>query len=393
LVRGLCEKYLGKEANTWRVNEVINHIKRSTYIKRDEIDSDIKLLCVNNGILNTNTRELKPHTSDIIFLNRVPIDYDPDADCPKIKKFISEIVPEGDIPLIREIFGYCLYRNYSLDKAFLLIGEGSNGKSTLLNLLTKFLGRENVSSISLQDLDTNRFAIAEFYGKLANIYADLTDRALNHTGKFKMLTGGDIISAERKFKGQFLFDNHAKLIFSCNKVPESRDDTTAFYRRWIMINFPHKFEGENKNPNILEEIATEEEMSGLLNWALEGLHRLLRNKQFSNSITTEEIRNQYIKQSNPVLAFIEDMLIPDTQGEISKEELYRTFCDYCEKIGLPTKAKNVFGRELPRYVAVESGQTREKGHIWRGIRLVNTEMEDNDRAEERLNGLDGHYEA
>jgi len=333
-----------------------------------------------------------PHTPDIIFLNKIPVNYTIDAGCPKIKEFISEIVPESDILLTQEMFGYCLYRDYSLDKAFLLIGEGSNGKSTLLNLLTKFLGKENVSSISLQDLDTNRFAIAELHGKLANIYADLPDLALNHTGKFKMLTGGDIISAERKFKGHFTFVNYAKLIFSCNKVPESRDDTTAFYRRWCIINFPNKFEGENRNPNILEEISTEEELSGLLNWALEGLHRLLKNKQFSNSITTEEIREQYIKQSNPVLAFVEDRLISDSQGEISKDELYRAFCDYCEEIGLPTKAKNVFGRELPRYIAVDSGQTREKGRIWRGIRLIGMDMDGSMREDEPFNSLEGYYE-
>lgn len=367
IIKKTIENILGKEGNTYRVNETLNHIKRSTYIDRKSIEIHPELLCLQNGILNIGTGELMPHTPDIIFLNKIPVTYNTDADCPKIKKFISEIVSESDIPLIQEMAGYCLYRDYSLDKAFLLIGEGSNGKSTLLNLITKFLGKENVSSISLQDLDTNRFAIAELHGKLANTYADLPDRALNHTGKFKMLTGGDIISAERKFKGHFTFTNYAKLIFSCNKVPESRDDTTAFYRRWIMINFPHKFEGKNKNPNILEEITTEDELSGLLNWALEGLRRLLKNGHFSNSITTEEIREQYIKQSNPVLAFVEDRLISDSQGEISKDELYRLFCDYCEEVGLPTKAKNVFGRELPRYIAVDSGQTRDKGTVWRGI--------------------------
>jgi len=367
IIKKTIENILEKESNTYRVNETLNHIKRSTYIDRRNIETHPELLCLQNGILDIKRDELLSHTPDIIFLNKIPVRYDPDADCPKIKKFISEIVPASDILLIQEMAGYCLYRDYSLDKAFLLIGEGSNGKSTLLNLLTKFLGKENVSSISLQDLDTNRFAVAELHGKLANVYADLPDRALNHTGKFKMLTGGDIISAERKFKGHFTFINYAKLIFSCNKVPESRDDTTAFYRRWIMINFPNKFEGENINPNILEEISTEEELSGLLNWALEGLRRLLKNGHFSNSITTEEIREQYIKQSNPVLAFVEDRLISDSQGEISKDELYRLFCDYCEEVGLPTKAKNVFGRELPRYIAVDSGQTRDKGTVWRGI--------------------------
>jgi len=368
-IKAKAEQVLGKEATTHRVNEVENHIRRSTYMKRQEIEDKIEFLCLKNGVLDIQTRELSPHSPQHIFLNQVPVTYNPDKDCPKIKGFIIQMVPSGDILVIQELFGYCLWRDYSLDKAFLFIGEGSNGKSTLLNLLIRFLSREVVAGVALQDLDRNRFATAELYGKLANVHADLPDRALRHTGKFKMLTGGDLIYAERKFKGHFPFVNYAKLIFSCNKIPETKDDTTAFYRRWIIINFPHKFEGENDDPNVLDKIITEDELSGLLNWALEGLDRVLQNGRFTYSKTTDEIREDYIKKSNPVLAFVEDCLKSDPQGEIPKDVLYRAFCGYCTSVGLPTKANNVFARELLRYITVASGQEHGGRTVWRGIAL------------------------
>ena len=238
---------------------------------RSQISDSVDLLCVGNGILNLSTKELQPHTPKKIFLNKIPVDYNPAADCPRIKQFFNEVCYEEDIPILQELFGYCLYRSYPIHKAAMFLGEGSNGKSVTINLLRKFLGHENVSSKELRELINDRFAVVELYGRLANVCADISPDALKRTGIFKALTGGDLITGARKFKGSFSFVNYAKLIFSANKLPMSPDKSYAFYRRWILISFPNTFEGENRNPNILEEISTPEELSGLLNWALEGL--------------------------------------------------------------------------------------------------------------------------
>ena len=379
-IKSICEDVLKEDANTHRVAEVINHIRRSTYKNRREIAANNpNLLCVRNGILDLSEIwdgkiKLLPHTPDMVFLKKLPVEYNPDTDCPKIKNFIRQIVRKEDVAIIQEMVGYCLWKRYDIDKAFLLIGEGANGKSTLLELIIGLLGKQNVSSIALQELENNRFAKAELYGKLANIYADLPDKALTHTGIFKMLTGGDLISAERKFKGHIKFVNYAKLIFSCNKIPEAREDTSAFYRRWIIINFPYKFEGKDVDPHILEKIATSDELSGFLNWALEGLSRLLKNGRFSHSKTTEEMREEYIMASNPVLAFVEKCIEPDAEAWIEKDELYLAFCNFCKDVGLPIKAKNVFARELPMYVNVSvERKTTEDGRarVWSGIKLNN----------------------
>jgi putative DNA primase/helicase len=118
-----------------------------------------------------------------------------------------------------QIFAYCLYKNTNTEKAFLCMGEhGDNRKGTLLKLLEHFLGLENVSHSSLQDLDNDRFAKADSYGKLANICGDLQSKKLSHTGNFKMLASGDIIRAQRKYGCPFDFSSHAKLTYSTNEI-------------------------------------------------------------------------------------------------------------------------------------------------------------------------------
>ena len=165
----------------------------------------------------------------------------------------------------------------------MLTGSGANGKSTLLNLLNAFLGADNISKVPLQELDENRFKRAELFGELANVFVDLDSRALQSLTYFKTITSGDDIDAERKFRNPFFFKPFAKLIFSANEIPKSNDKTFAYYRRWILILFPNKFVGKADNKHLIDELTTPKELSGLLNRALRGLDRLLRNKEFSEN--------------------------------------------------------------------------------------------------------------
>jgi phage/plasmid-associated DNA primase len=114
-----------------------------------------------------------------------------------------------------------LYRSCEYEKAFMLFGDGANGKGVLIKLIEALLRQTNCSHRSLQDLDKNRFAAADLYGKLANTCADLKSLKLSETGNFKMIVSGDSITAKRKFEHAFTFRNYAKLIFSANEIPES----------------------------------------------------------------------------------------------------------------------------------------------------------------------------
>lgn len=351
LIKQQCKTRLGKEYRRNRAEEVIDYIKVSTYTNtREELPNLIPLA---NGVLDISTMDFKPYSPEYMFFNKIPVEYNPKADCPNIKRFLSEITAtKEDIDIILEVIGFCLYREYFIAKALMLVGDGSNGKSTFLNLIKAFLGKENVSGRSLQELEENRFAKADLHHKLANIYADLPDKALWRTGTFKMLTGRDLTTAERKFQHSFTFENYAKLLFSANKVPEAYDDTDAFFRRWLIVVFPNQFVGDKADPYILQKLTTREELSGLLNLVLPALKRLLERGQFSYSKTTEEIREDYVRKSSPIAAFVMDCLEVDSDAFIVKQELYNAFAAYCRNRKIPSVTKDTFFKNLPQHVAV-----------------------------------------
>lgn len=331
-IREKAQELLGDLATIHCVNEVVECVRRETYTPAEFFGSPpLNLVCVENGILNIETGELMPHTPDLVFLSKLPVRYEPEAGCPNIMRFLEEVVPDArDREVLLEYVAYCLYRQYPIHKALMLVGSGSNGKSTFINLVKAFLGKANVASRSLQELCTDRFAMADLYGKLANLFYDLPGAAVVDTGPFKALVGGDMVKGENKFKSAFFFENHAKIVFSANQIPRvSADHSDAFFRRWIIICFPNVFEGRNADRNILKKITSPEELSGLLNLAVGYLKKLLEQGDFSYAKTTDEIRTDYLRRSDPVTAFAQDVLLRDPAWAVEKQALYKGFCEYC----------------------------------------------------------------
>lgn len=369
----------GKEANRSTVSEIIARVQANTFKNREDFNIDIDRIPCLNGIVNLITGELEPFSPSNKFTFMIPVFYNKEATCPRINAFISSVFKQEDIPLAYEIIGYCLYRRYHIQKAIMLLGGGRNGKSTFLGLLTAVLGKENITGKALQDLEKHRFAKAMLFGKLANIHADLPDRALHTTGTFKELTGGDVIDGEKKFKDSFVFTNYAKLIFSANSLPETGDDTYAFYRRWIILDFPNKFEGDVENKNILLEITSPEELSGLLNVALQALRDVLKRGDFTATTATENSRKRYLKASNSILAFIDDCIMKDpTASAIKKGTLYQEYVRYCEYFGLSIESKQKFGRTWDAGVPYAVDCQVDKEKAVKGIAMTTNYEQDSE---------------
>jgi len=359
--------------------EVLELIRGKTYIDRDDLNANKWEIALKNKIYNIKEDNFRNHNPKDLFSVSIPVKYDKKADCPKIKKFLSEILDPSNIPVIQELFGYCLYREYPIQKAIMFIGEGANGKSVLLNLLKTFLGKENVSSIPLQSLDRNRFAASQLYNKLANIYPDISNRALYDTGVFKMMVGGDMITAEQKFRDGFNFTNYAKLLFSCNQLPETHDNTKAYFRRWIIIDFPNTFKGSKADKKLIHKLTTEEELSGLLNWAIEGLKRLTTEWDFTNSKAMNEIERIYKMKSSPLSAFVDSELEINMGEYVTKDELYEKFQDFCENNGLDILQKQEVGKKLPQLITkVRTERIRidkKLTYIWRNLKIIGSSLE------------------
>lgn len=384
MINQIAEEYMEDLTTTHRKNEVTNFIKDRNYIDRSKVfQTDINLIPLNNGIYNLNTDELIPHSPEHHFLSKIRVNYNPDAKCPKITKFFNSVLNRSNMNLLQEIFGYCLYRKYYIHKAIMFVGRGANGKGTTLALLRELLGQENVASVELAQLDQNTFAVADLYGKLANICADLPKTKLYKTGKFKMATGGDLLRGEKKFKDKFEFINYAKLLYSANQIPETEDDTDAFFRRWILMTFPYRFVDKNEShlidnetifpmdPKILEGLTEEKEMEGLLIWSIEGLKKLLKNGVFSYSKSTAEVQDHYERLSNPVTAFVKDEIEVNSFCYVTRDDLYEAYKNYADQNELGILEKQTFTKKLQKqplplmeYRPAIAGRPR----CWRGIR-------------------------
>jgi len=397
-IKELCQRIIAEigkmeKATNHIVNETIGFIQRATYIDRYLLNREKRKIPLLNGVYDIESGELIPSSPEFYFTYCLPIEYDEKADCPKIKKFLKEVLVEEDIPPLLEFIGYSCIPEQKFHKALMLVGDGANGKSTLIELVRSFLGKGNTSSVSLQSLLENRFAISSLYGKLANLYADLPDETLRRTGIFKMIAGGDTISAEKKFKPSFEFNPTCKLIFSANKIPKTFDDTSAFFRRWIILNFPNKFEGNDRDPNIIDKITESSEMSGFFNLVIEHLKNLLKRGDFSHSKSTEEVREDYIRKSDPVSAFVIDYtndgrLHEDTYAFVTKDELYAEFVKYCKKIKLPAVDKGVFTKNLKYAIPSIQEERRTVNGVrvrcWKGIKLEKEEIEEKDKIVVRI---------
>ncbi|MBS3765346.1 primase C-terminal domain-containing protein, partial [Candidatus Bipolaricaulota bacterium] len=380
-IESKVQQELTSDITSHDVSEIIGHVKRSSHRRHENFGpDDPSLICLQNGVFDLEAGKLHPHSSDYEFRSCMPVKYDPKASSDELDNFFNSTFRPQDVPLIEEIAGFCLYRDYFLRKAVMFVGEGGNGKTITLQLMESLLGSGNVTGWTLQELESNRFAKSNLYRKYANIAGDLPGRRLKDTGTFKQLTGRDHITADIKYAPKPIeFTNYAKLLFSTNNIPATPDDTEAFFDRWILVEFPYKFVEEpteenekEKDPEILAKITTEKAKSAFLNRAIEGLRRLLDNREFSFDKDTSQVRRQYERLSEPVKAFSEEHLIKDGSSFVEKEKVYEAYQEYCEENDLSVRAKSVFSRKLGKFIDVTGSQHRingERKRCYEGVDL------------------------
>jgi P4 family phage/plasmid primase-like protien len=364
--------------------EVIEHIKARTLIDRSEFDKDIHLVNVKNCVIDLRSGECLPHDPEkYLFTQQLPIDYKPNdmRTCRKILDFLYNIMHPSDVPLVIEFIGYCLIRDSRFQKALMVAGAPDSGKSTFLFLLLAFFGKLNITTKTMQQLTENRFATASLFGKLANIFADLSSRRLREVEMFKVLVSGDQISAERKFKPDFEFTPYAKLIFSANLPPlppDNLEDEDAFYKRWLVVSFNLRknciFCGEKieKDVKLLEKLTTDEELSGLLYLAVVAAQRLLLKGRFTKSPDIETVKEEYERKANPVKAWASARCILYEEYETDKDRIQEDFEDYCYRSKLPAFNRVHLARELTSLYNVRDVKKGPRGnqkHMWKGVAL------------------------
>lgn len=390
-LRGKLQKILKDRCKTEYKNEVIQWIKdnREIQVSRDIFNTHPEKIVLKNGVYDINENTLNEPLPDNFQTTTFPIAYNKDTECDKWLRFLDQVLYEEDIPVLQEMFGYCFYKPYKFQKAFMLVGKGANGKGVTLHTLTEMLGKKNISTAPLQRLCKERFIAYELYGKYANICGDLSSTEIKNVGMFKMLTGGDMIYAEKKHvQGGMYFRNTAKGIFSCNVVPECKDSTYSYKRRWITFEYSNRFiEGTPQhNPFLSDEL--EHEIPGIFNWSMKGLRRLLKNKCFSDYRGMDDVAEFMALQQDPVYQFC-DTCIEEGEfiDEYGKREMYNFYLDFSKLMGFPTMAQAQFTKKFKEHAprSVKEGQTRELGPCWHGIIYTGPKTESEAKKNKKLN--------
>jgi|LSQX01.3.fsa_nt_gb putative DNA primase/helicase len=386
-VREFSRKILGEAYSTQLSNAIISKIEADTFIEHDEFFNTnyVEEIPLINGILNIRTRELTEHTPQKIFFNKLPVTYDPDADCPNVLNHFRNILnSDEEVKVMMELFGYLLLKEYKIEKAVMFVGFGRNGKSKTIELMKRFIGAENCASLPLRALHEESFSLSELFGKMANLAADLSKTDLQETGMIKSLIGRDTIQAKRKYLRDLNFVNYAKMIFAANELPKIFDTTDGFWTKWVLIEFPYKFvtqeqydsasEEDRKmwkimDPDIIEKLTEEEELSGLLNYALDGLDRLLAHKDFSYTKSTNEVKDMWIRKSDSFTAFCYDHIEECSDSTISKKDLRKYYHKYNKKHKLGGCSDKAIKVTLESMFGVSESQNNNWDRIWEGIKL------------------------
>lgn len=288
-----------------------------------------------NGALELESGTFREHRSTDLCSIQTNYDYQPEAYAPRWLTFVEEVC-EGDErkqALLQEIAGYVLFSDCSLHKCFFLLGDGANGKSVFLDILAAVFGEGNVSNVEMSGL-AEPFQRIRLYSSILNISSETQTDVKGAESVFKQLVVGDSVNGCYKGRDFIEFRTRAKFISACNDYIKSRDVTTGFLRRICFVNFNARFvddpgPGEMKADRDLTKKLMEE-LPGIFNWAYAGYKILREAKQFTVPDDQKDTLENFARDINPVMSFIEDEVMP---GEYERGLLYDSYTTWCRRCG------------------------------------------------------------
>lgn len=324
-----------------------------------------KKISLQNGYYDLEMNQFYSHNMDIRFFSQLNYAFDQNAKCPQFKRFLREIF-EGDverIQVIQEILGYIFWDGMQAQKLFIFLGNGANGKSVLAQIMTMLYGEQNVSSTPLQKLESS-FGLQDLTDKWLNLAAENEQSDDINTEVLKSLSSGDRMLVNKKYQAPTTELLRTKLVLIMNNMFKTRDKTNGFYRRLIIIPFEKTFveytggvkdkDVAYRDPKLLGKIAPE--ISGILNFALEGLQRLIENNWvFTSSQKCNLALTQYKTVTSPEEVFFERNLEYQIGHSIGKAEVTKKYRQWVDENEIVTSvsAKNI-NKKLDEYVATKS---------------------------------------
>ena len=353
-------------------------------------DSVARKINFQNGYLDIDSMEFRPHDPDIAFRYVLPYDYDPKAEAPTFETMLSAVTGKDQDAqnVLLEYMGYSLSNDDCwAQKALLLSGDGANGKSTFVTALCDLAGAGNYGVTTMDDFkrEYNRQLLD---GKLFNVSEETPNKALLDNSTFKSLTTGGEIQVRQLYKDPYNIKNRAKLIFTCNDLPGSPDNSYGFYRRLIIVPFNQKFTPESPgyDPHMGDKLR--DELAGIFNLAMAGYKRLKDQGEFTKAKVVEDTLESYKLENDTVMAWAVEYMVVYTNGGFQEhfaplQDLYQAYKVQTEAEGMRPVSQMKFSKSLARLSA----------ELWEGIpyevRSGRHRIETNDGKVLQVRGLRG----
>jgi putative DNA primase/helicase len=322
-----------------------------SHLPKPENSNDLVLINLKNGTFEITTEKqiIRAPLSKDFLLYQLPFEFDPNANCPKFQEFLDRVLPDKEAQMIlAEYLGYIFIKGnkLKLEKALLLYGPGSNGKSVFFDIVTALLGGDkNVSNYSLQSLtNESGYQRAMLSNVLLNYSSEINGKM--ETSVFKRLVSGEPVDARLPYGEPFTLSNYGKLMFNCNDLPKDVEHSIAYYRRFLIIPFCVTIPESEQDKELAHKII-HNELPGVFNWVLEGLKRLLLQKNFTKCEIVDKQLEEFRKESDSMLMFFEDENYVRSSDDYEKfKDLYNYYRSYCIESGYHPCSKRSFSQRL-----------------------------------------------
>ncbi|MBI5845719.1 MAG: hypothetical protein HZB23_13740 [Deltaproteobacteria bacterium] len=347
------------------------------------------LINCKNGMVNMEADylEFKGKSRDVLLPHdpkygsrvQLPVEYDPEATCPRWEQFLQEIFPTSPerAALLQLFSGYVLLPHTKFEKALFLFGTGANGKSTVISVLEKILGPENVCTVSLSEL-SRPFSVLSLQNKLLSVASEMETKEAQSTEVLKKVISGDSISGEEKFGKRIEFKSCVKFMFAMNNPPAVSDKTEGFKRKILVLYFDQRIPDSKMDRGLVEHLVREES-AGIFAWMVMGAAILNKKGGFLNlGKIVENDTNSFMHTLNPLLDFLDEKTHLDPEASVPSDDFYRAYKAWSEDSGLRPLGKVQLNLQLlsampkvsKKKITVPFGGTESRRHCYTGIRLL-----------------------
>jgi putative DNA primase/helicase len=327
----------GCQVNTKTVNDVATSLKNRLYEPGERIaQCELDLVNCTNGevVLQDGKFTLRPHCRESYLTTQIPVHYDPDAEAPRFQAFLDEVFgldTDGTLKMraLLECMGYTLMQHCRHEIFCILLGDGANGKSVVLNVLAALVGQHNASAVPMNQFD-RAFVRAQLQHKLANIVTEIGHGEVLADAAVKGIVSGEPTTVEHKFQPPFVMRPYATLWMATNHMPHTKDFSPAIFRRGLILKFNRTFSLSEQDKTLMAKL--QHELPGILNLALQAYASAVEHG-FTKPVSSEAAKDEWRKEADQVAAFVDESCIVDPEAVTSVRQLYTAYSGWANSSG------------------------------------------------------------